>query len=68
MISLDLFCEDERKFTPHIIEEIGNIQTIRCLICGNERKEIMFRSVGININLKKEIWEAFLNEGRRGEK
>ncbi|MBE3086238.1 MAG: hypothetical protein IMZ52_09580 [Actinobacteria bacterium] len=74
MITFDLFCEDERRFTPHRIDEEQKeggqiVQTINCLTCENKREEIMFRSVGINMNIKKEIWEAFLkDEGGRGEK
>lgn len=69
MIRLDLFCDDERRFTPHSIAEgDDNTQTIECLTCGRSRTDIMFRKVGINMNIKKEVWEVFQQDGGTAEK
>jgi len=64
MIIFDLFCEDEHKFTPHSISEDNGIQTIRCLICENTREDVMFRKSGVNMNMKKEMWEEFSKDGK----
>ena len=55
-ITFDLFCEDERQFTPHRIVEKDNLQTITCLTCGHERVDAMVRKIGLNMNLKKSIF------------
>jgi len=70
MIRLDLFCDDERRFTPHSITEGDgdNEQTIECLTCGRTRVDVMFRKVGINMSIKKEVWEVFKQDGGRTDK
>ena len=61
MMIFDLYCIDEREFTPHMIEEIIETeQTITCLKCGRERIERKIRLIGTNINIKKDIYDAFV--------
>ena len=62
MITFELFCSDEREFTPHAVERNGNIQILRCLSCQKERADIMIRKTGTNMNLNKRIWDMLEKE------
>jgi len=65
MIIKNKLCSDEKRFTPHIIDEKDDIQTIICLTCKNpaERKYKMIRQVGNTINTPLGIWNDYKKNG-----